>query len=313
METRKNFIIKGAALTAAALIPGCSSSGIKYAKRPFKTRRPKKALIAWYGQTGNTERYARLIGHLWKKEGIAVDVLEYREVKIETMKDYDIILVGAPIYYYDTPENVHGWLKKIPEIKGAAVASYVSFGGPEGNQHNGATHLLEILAEKGGVPVGIDYFMNMSTFPPPKWDTGGTIGHKHLPNENTYDRVRKYARQILSNVKEDKKIIVDGEADMREMLRVLPMAGMTKLYYRDHKIDKKTCINCGTCEEVCPVGAISPKFDKVDRDKCIFCFGCFNNCPVQAVKMKAGSTQLYNFPEFMKRNKIEIKEPEELI
>lgn len=312
--TRKNFLMKGAALAAVAMLPalpGCSSIGKKYAKRKLKTNNPKKALIAWYSNTGHTKRYADLIEALWIKEGISVDNLEYRQVDKSKLKDYDIIIVGTPIFYYDTPKNVRDWLKTLPSINGIAVASFVSFGGPEGNQHNGATNILEPLAEKGGVPVGIDYFMNMSTFPPPKWDSKGTWGHRHLPNEETYNRVRNYSKLIITNIKSDKKIIIDGEFNYRSIFTFLPL-GLVRIYYKDHKIDKAKCINCGLCERTCPVGAISPKFKEVKSDKCLLCFGCFHKCPVQAVKMKGGSNQLYSFKEFMKRKKIKIKEPKEL-
>ncbi len=312
METRKEFIKKSAVIAASLAIPGCSSKDVKDEMIPLKTKTPKTALAIYYSQTGHTKMYARLIAKIWEKEGLKADVKEYRTVDPAALSGYDLIMVGTPVYYYDAPVNVLEWLKKIPKIPGTAVSSFVSFGGPEGNQHNAANNMLELLAERGGVPVGIDYFMNMSSFPPPKWDTGGTIGHRHLPNDKTYDRVRKFGLQCLANIRNDKKVAVSGKADAREMLTWFPVAGATKLYYRNHKIDKEKCINCGTCEKVCPVGAISPDFAEVKRDKCVFCFGCFNNCPTQAVTMTAGGTQLYNFPEFLKRNKIKILKPKEL-
>lgn len=46
------------------------------------------------------------------------------------------------------------------------------------------------------------------------------------------------------------------------------------------------CINCGACEPVCPVEAISEKDDKrvIDPDTCTDCGACIENCPVEAIK-----------------------------
>ena len=46
------------------------------------------------------------------------------------------------------------------------------------------------------------------------------------------------------------------------------------------------CINCGACEPVCPVEAISEKDDKrvIDPEKCTSCGACKDECPVEAIK-----------------------------
>lgn len=80
------------------------------------------------------------------------------------LKNYDMIIVGSSVYYYDVPENFKKWLGSMPQIKGRPVASYVTFGGTGGNQHNTACTLVELPADKGGVPVGMNAFGNMSTF-----------------------------------------------------------------------------------------------------------------------------------------------------
>ena len=44
------------------------------------------------------------------------------------------------------------------------------------------------------------------------------------------------------------------------------------------------CVNCGSCEGECPVGAISEGEGKyvIDPEKCISCGACEGTCPVGA-------------------------------
>ena len=53
-------------------------------------------------------------------------------------------------------------------------------------------------------------------------------------------------------------------------------------------IDKTKCIGCGSCIDICPVGAISFDDDskaKIDQTKCIKCGACEATCPAQAIKI----------------------------
>ncbi len=45
------------------------------------------------------------------------------------------------------------------------------------------------------------------------------------------------------------------------------------------------CINCGACDDSCPVGAISESGSKraIDADTCIDCGACADTCPVNAI------------------------------
>ena len=48
-----------------------------------------------------------------------------------------------------------------------------------------------------------------------------------------------------------------------------------------------SCICCGTCAGICPMGAIEmasagDKYE-VDPNKCIGCGACINACPVEAI------------------------------
>jgi ferredoxin len=44
------------------------------------------------------------------------------------------------------------------------------------------------------------------------------------------------------------------------------------------------CINCGTCVDACPLGAISEGGEKyVINDDCTECRVCLDSCPVNAI------------------------------
>ena len=51
------------------------------------------------------------------------------------------------------------------------------------------------------------------------------------------------------------------------------------------KVDKKECVGCGVCVDVCPVSAISISNGKaeIDSAKCLDCGRCAQACPRTAI------------------------------
>ena len=168
MSDRRDFL-KKSAITALSLstttFPACLCDESISSSVPMKTNHIRRALVAWYSRTGNTGRAGRLIAKTLIKSGIDVSASDLREAGIRNGDDYGLIIVGSPVFYYDAPGFVKTWIDSLPDIAGTPVAAYVTFGGPEGNQHNAACTIIQGLAAKGGVPVAIDAFMNMGTYP----------------------------------------------------------------------------------------------------------------------------------------------------
>lgn len=54
---------------------------------------------------------------------------------------------------------------------------------------------------------------------------------------------------------------------------------------RQHLIDPEICIRCNTCEETCPVDAITHNNDNyvIDAEKCNFCLDCISPCPTGSI------------------------------
>jgi len=54
---------------------------------------------------------------------------------------------------------------------------------------------------------------------------------------------------------------------------------------KQHLIDPEICIRCGTCEEICPIDAVSHNDDNyvVDAAVCNYCMDCIAPCPTGAI------------------------------
>jgi flavodoxin len=87
-----------------------------------------KVLVAYYSETGNTEKVAKSI----------YDALGFVEKKLASIQDvpraaqYDMIFVGFPVQNHSVPAMVEKFLKKIPE--GKKVAFFATHGSLRGGE-----------------------------------------------------------------------------------------------------------------------------------------------------------------------------------
>jgi hypothetical protein len=131
MESRGTFLKKGA--LAAATLPALSScihiSTIK-AKVPMKSLKIRNAAVLWYSQTGNIRKCGKVLAETFERKGIKVAYGDLLDLDREHIVDVDLIVVGAPVFYYDIRDIVKDYIQSLPDLKGIPVAAYVTFGGP---------------------------------------------------------------------------------------------------------------------------------------------------------------------------------------
>lgn len=312
MISRKTLLITGIAAAATAGILGKAMGSKVKSKKTIMTGKPLNALVFWYSQTGNTERVGKAIASAWKNAGLKVDSGDYRDIDKSSLNQYNIIAAGTPVFYYEVPENFRDWLTDMPQIDGTPVASFVTFGGEGGNQHNTVCELTELLAEKGGVPAGTAEFSCMSSYAL-TWSAGNIsriLKYKDRPGADTFSAAKNFAIEVLQKVSAGISPEVSGNFSLRNLIKGSPSIGTTKLLITGHRVNTEKCISCGRCRRACTVNAIDPEKGTVNTDKCIACLGCINNCPTGAVEMKFIGKEVYGYREFIKKNSIIPTEPE---
>jgi len=121
------------------------------------------------------------------KKGIKVVHGDLRDIDISMIPTVDLIVIGSPVFYYDTPDIVKGFIQSLPDISGIPVAAYVTFGGPEGNQHNAGCSILEGLVKKKGRTSESKRTLTLrefSTYFGPEWWTKLTVDNHHIIEQN---------------------------------------------------------------------------------------------------------------------------------
>jgi ferredoxin/flavodoxin len=309
--SRRGFILLSGTAAGLLLTSGKAPARMVKAREVLAHAQPRRALVVWYSQTGHTERYATFISRVWAKQGIVVDTHPLRYSDAPDVAGYDLIVVGTPVHYMDVPKNVGDWLATIPSITGVGVASFATYGGKGDGQYNTALSILGDLTAKGGVPLRMDTFGNMSAYPP-TWSMGNsarTLTFRNKPDEATYSQVRGFAAAVLDQYSRGHGIEVKSQFSAMEPFKGGVSRWLAGLMLGKHAIDRSQCIRCGTCVKACPVNAIDIDTPRIDSGRCILCFGCINNCPTGAHKWTTFGKPIYGFPELLKRNGVKIMEP----
>lgn len=94
-----------------------------------------KVLIVYESKYGNTKKVAETIGEGITEEGNETDVLHVKAVERETVKDYDVILIGSPTYVGSHSRSIKKFIKSLKNLslKGKSFAVFdTQMGGTEG-------------------------------------------------------------------------------------------------------------------------------------------------------------------------------------
>ncbi len=84
-----------------------------------------KALVAYYSQTGNTEKVARAI-----YDGLRIDKVLVPVQDVTDVTGYDVVFCGFPVQAHSVPVKAQGLLKALPD--GQKVAFFCTHGSLRG-------------------------------------------------------------------------------------------------------------------------------------------------------------------------------------
>ena len=96
---------------------------------------PKIAVI-YYTRSGNTQQMAELVAEGVKEEGVEVDMKRVEEFDLETLAEYDGIIIGSPTYYGNMAAGIKQFFDESVRFQGdlegkvgAAFATSANIGG----------------------------------------------------------------------------------------------------------------------------------------------------------------------------------------
>jgi benzoyl-CoA 2,3-dioxygenase component A len=83
---------------------------------------------------------------------------------------------------------------------------------------------------------------------------------------------------------------------------------------KQHLIDPEICIRCNTCEETCPVDAITHDDNNyvVDPEKCNFCLDCISPCPTGSIDNWRIVTKAYSLEDQFSWGELPVQEQIEI-
>lgn len=188
--------------------------------------------------------------------------------------DKPLTIIGIPVHAGRVPpvavERLRvmgaGWGKSVPAV---LVVTY-------GNRHydDALIELKDIALELGFVPVAGGAFIGEHSFS--SKDLPVAAGR---PDDADLAKASAFGAEVanyldsLTSVSSAPDLEVPGNRPYRDGWSQPPMSPAT---------DAKTCENCGTCADACPVGAISDDGLETDAEACIMCAACVRVCPTGA-------------------------------
>lgn len=223
----------------------------------------KTAELLYFSPTGGTRKTGELLA-----EGLAEQVKLHdmgalmRSGTIPEFSDTELVIVAAPVYGGRLPwaaaeylKNVRGCGTKAVTLAVYGVRAY----------EDALLELNDILTENGFQIIASGAFAAQHSVVP-------EVGAGR-PDEADAEDLRMFARKILEKADAGGKVNVPGNRPYKDGMK----AAATP-------VSLPSCTKCGSCEAVCPTGAIKITEEGVvtELSRCLLCLACKAACPAGA-------------------------------
>ena len=227
--------------------------------------------LVYFSPTGTTKAIIQSIAC-----GISRNTAELIDItKPETRKktlltfENELLIIGVPVYIGRVPALITEWMRTIKAQNTPTVCVVVY-----GNRayEDALLELKDILSSCGCKLIAGAAYIGEHSF-----SNDETPIAKDRPDKNDLHHAEMFGMEIKEKLNNLQAI---------EQTAELSIPG-THPYQRDGKlwvvdfIDvNNSCVNCGSCAEQCPTGAIdSVNNNMIDKEKCITCCACIKHCP----------------------------------
>jgi len=181
-----------------------------------------KVLITYFTQTGNTQMIAEAIHEVVSANSEA-EITTVRKVNLESLGEYDLLIVGAPCHDSDLAPPVKGFLERLPDSSKFKLAGFFTHatytpdkdgrGGELYNQWAGRCHptfvnacesknieFLGCFNCQGKTSPPIEAFIRQEIITDDEeWEKYAPDLRKH-PDSTDIENARKFAQEILDRL-----------------------------------------------------------------------------------------------------------------
>jgi flavodoxin/ferredoxin len=239
--------------------------------------------IVYFSQTKNTEQVAGAVVRGLEKSGARCDLMRLEKTDPATLRRYDLIGLGTPVFYYKEPYNVLWFLKRLDGMAGKSAFLFLTEGG---NAANTFLRLQKRLNRLGLTVVDTFKCLWYDTYPP----FIGVDRQKGHPDAAELAAAETFGEGLIrrrDRIRAGETRLIPTFTKVRDRYhRMSVILTRVMLYMVSPKkvINTGKCTKCGVCVNECPTENIRldpfPKF----AWRCIYCYWCERVCPEGAIE-----------------------------